>query len=514
MGGWSQSASKLLNQKDTSTSIAPFSSGKGGTVPSNLLTSTGYFQPPNQDFANQLFGRKSGQAQQLYLADVLAQLGIGNLSAGAQTLQQPLNYYSGILSGDRQQALETVAPEVNTILGQYDTAKKAVSEYAPRGGGTATTMANAPYALSGQITNLLNTVRPQAAQATTGIGQFLDTLGTTQTGQSEGLINANVLAQLAKTGQQSQYAGLLGGALGGILPSLLGLIPHAGTPGATGGAGGATGTVLPSLNLPTPSTPDSAPGLPSEGSGVVPTPPFSLYPTVPPFAETAEAGAAGAGGAATLAESAAPAGAATSSILGFENPITGAFIGSDAAAGGAAGAGTAGGLAPEAGLLGTDIPTGSMFAPEGAYGSFAGVGSDAGGAGASGATGAESGGGLLSATGPAAIGGGLALGAGLPLAVLSLLGYNVGDLVSGTPSKGTQQNVQATESPVIKSFVSGIQGATDPATLNDWYNRATQYVKQFASGQGGWYGQAAQQQLQMIQQAYQQQLSKLQAQGG
>ncbi len=472
MGAWSQSVSKLLQapSTDKNPSIAPYTGGPGGVAPKNLLTQPGNFQPQNQAFSDQLYGRKSGQEQQLFMGDILAQLGIGSLGAGSQVMQQPLNYYSGILGGDRQGMLETVAPEVNTILGQYDTAKRAVAENAPRGGGSNTTQANAPYALSGEITNLLNTVRPQAAAATTDIGKTLSALGTTETGQAGNLINQNAWTQLGKGQQQAGMAGALGKAIGSILAG-------AGVPGILGDIfkGGAA----------------SAPAkLPI--SGALP----------------------GVGSMASSAASLAPA----SSLA--ELPISGALPGAAAlpgfsaagTAGTGAGAATTGGLAPEVGLLGTDIPTGSMFAPEGAYGSFAGVGGEGGAGGAGGAT---SGGGGFLGGGAAATAGGLALGAGLPLAVLSLLGIGPSQIFGGVPSKGTQENINKTEAPVLQSLLNQmVSRGTTVESLNQQYQYARKFAEDFAKTRtGGYSDPMIQQYLQQLQATYQQQLQKLQGMG-
>ncbi len=300
MGAWSQSVSKLLQapSTDKNPSIAPYTGGPGGVAPKNLLTSPGNFQPQNQAFSDQLYGRKSGQEQQLFMGDILAQLGIGSLGAGSQVMQQPLNYYSGILGGDRQSMMETVAPEVNTILGQYDTAKRAVAENAPRGGGANTTQANAPYALSGEITNLLNTVRPQAAAATTDIGKFLSTLGTTETGQAGNLINQNAWTQLAKGQQQAGTAGALGKAIGSILagagvPGIIGNIIGGGGAAATGaGAGAAVG----GLGAPS----GGAAALGAMGGSAVPGGGlgFGLTGTTTPFTSGAATGGGATGGSA------------------------------------------------------------------------------------------------------------------------------------------------------------------------------------------------------------------------
>ncbi len=492
MGAWSQSVSKLLQapSTDKNPTIAPYTGGPGGVAPKNLLTSPGNFQPQNQAFSDQLYGRKSGQEQQLFMGDILAQLGIGSLGAGSQVMQQPLNYYSGILGGDRQSMMETVAPEVNTILGQYDTAKRAVAENAPRGGGANTTQANAPYALSGEITNLLNTVRPQAAAATTDIGKFLSTLGTTETGQAGNLINQNAWTQLGKGQQQAGMAGALGKAIGSILAG-------AGVPGLIGGL----------LNQ----KPSTAPAqLPISGTG----PSMSTVAASSPSfgAAAAPAAASTLPGAASLPGFAsAPAGAASSSLGGFEaisnlaDPFAGSALGTGSA--------TTGGLAPEVGLLGTDIPTGSMFAPEGAYGSFAGVGGEGGAGGATGGTGATSGGsGGFLGGGAAATAGGLALGAGLPLAVLQLLGIGPSQIFGGVPTKGTQENINKTEAPVLQALLGQmVSRGTTVESLNQQYQYARKFAEDFAKSRtGGYSDPMIQQYLQQLQAAYQQQLQKLQ----
>ncbi len=472
MGAWSQSVSKLLQapSTDKNPSIAPYTGGPGGVAPKNLLTQPGNFQPQNQGFADQLYGRKSGQEQQLFMGDILAQLGIGSLGAGSQVMQQPLNYYSGILGGDRQSMMETVAPEVNTILGQYDTAKRAVAENAPRGGGANTTQANAPYALSGEITNLLNTVRPQAAAATTDIGKTLSALGTTETGQAGNLINQNAWTQLAKGGQQASTAGALGKAIGSILAG-------AGVPGILGNIfkGGAA----------------SAPAkLPLAGAG----------PSLSTVAASAPSFGA-AGGSAGLAELPLGSSAGLADATGVLGGV------------GGGGAATTGGLAPEVGLLGTDIPTGSMFAPEGAYGSFAGTGGEGGAGGATGGTGGS--GGFLGG-GAAATAGGLALGAGLPLAVLSLLGIGPSQIFGGVPTKGTQENINKTEAPVLQALLGQmVSRGTTVESLNQQYQYAKKFAEDFAKTRtGGYSDPMIQQYLQQLQATYQQQLQKLQAGAG
>src|SRR5207245_2627957 len=94
-----------------------------------------------------------------------------------------------LLSGDRQEMLQAVAPEVNAIRGQGATGRRALSQFAPRGGGTTAALAEEPFRESGQITNLLNTVRPEAAKGLTQLGALLGNLGVSEIGQAQlGLI--------------------------------------------------------------------------------------------------------------------------------------------------------------------------------------------------------------------------------------------------------------------------------------------------------------------------------------
>ncbi len=496
MGAWSQSVSKLLQapSTDKNTSIAPYTGGPGGVAPKNLLTSPGNFQPQNQAFSDQLYGRKSGQEQQLFMGDILSQLGIGSLGAGSQVMQQPLNYYSGLLGGDRQGMLETVAPEVNTILGQYDTAKRAVAENAPRGGGANTTQANAPYALSGEITNLLNTVRPQAAAATTDIGKFLSTLGTTETGQAGNLINQNAWTQLGKGQQQAGMAGALGKAIGSILAG-------AGVPGILGNifkGGAASAPAKLPISGALPGVGAMAASAPTLGgaSGLAELPISGALPgaaSLPGFPAAAGAAATGAGAGSGLTFGSGSAGI-TGGLLGG----AGAALG--APSGGAAALGALGGSAIPGGGLGLGL-TGltTPFIGEAAAGGGA-AGSSAGGIG-----------GLLG-SGAAATAGGLALGAGIPLAVLAAMGIGPSQIFGGVPTKGTQENINKTEQPVLQALLGQmVSRGTTVDSLNQQYQYARKFAEDFAKTRtGGYSDPMIQQYLQQLQAAYQQQLQKLQ----
>src|SRR2546427_9554149 len=123
-------------------------------------------------------------------ADFLNLGGMNALKRAFAAFTGPLNYYSKLLGGDRQEMLQVVAPEVNAIRGQGATGRRALSQFAPRGGGTTSALAEEPFRESGAITDLLNKVRPEAAKGLTDIAGILGRLGT-----SEMDLGENALAQ-------------------------------------------------------------------------------------------------------------------------------------------------------------------------------------------------------------------------------------------------------------------------------------------------------------------------------
>lgn len=101
-------------------------------------------------------------------------------------------YLKKILSGDRQQLLEATAPERHRVIDQYATAKKALAEFTPRGGGQAGSM---------------NRLQAQEASDLSGIGSAARAAATT-TGLSAGL-NAQGLGLQASGIAANDYTGIL-----------------------------------------------------------------------------------------------------------------------------------------------------------------------------------------------------------------------------------------------------------------------------------------------------------------
>lgn len=132
----------------------------------------------------------------------------GGIDKATADLQPMMSFFRGLL-GDRGAALETVSPEVNTVIGQYDTAKKAAAEFGTRGGGSTAIQAEAPFSASKAITDLIFGARSKAAKevqsgAITEAGFASDYGGLSQSLASLGLGAGSLgTGSAANLGEQS-----------------------------------------------------------------------------------------------------------------------------------------------------------------------------------------------------------------------------------------------------------------------------------------------------------------------
>lgn len=125
------------------------------------------------------------------LGDTMSQWGGGYalpegkklLGEAESTLQKPLDYYSKLLSGNRQEMLQAEAPEINTMRGQTEQAKANIGKFTPQGGGQTALLSELPFRESAAETNLLNTVRPQAAKGLQEISSEQGALSGMVTGE-------------------------------------------------------------------------------------------------------------------------------------------------------------------------------------------------------------------------------------------------------------------------------------------------------------------------------------------
>lgn len=93
-------------------------------------------------------------------------------SQGQSDLGSSSSYWGKLLNGDRSSITSALQPEISSITGQGDAARRQASALGTsRGGGTNAANQQSQTAEQGQISNLIAGARPQAAQQLQGIGQ-------------------------------------------------------------------------------------------------------------------------------------------------------------------------------------------------------------------------------------------------------------------------------------------------------------------------------------------------------
>lgn len=146
---------------------------------------------------------------------------------GTSTLMPAIKYLRNILSANPAEAMAATAPERGRVIDQYDTARKAISEFGPRGGGTTSTLAQSRLSEAGDIADVTNTARREAFGQSAGLGTTLTGLGLSADQLASADLNTILESLLTVQGHDVQrHAGNLQ-ALGGLgqgLGSLLGIL--------------------------------------------------------------------------------------------------------------------------------------------------------------------------------------------------------------------------------------------------------------------------------------------------
>jgi hypothetical protein len=100
------------------------------------------------------------------LSNDQAMRGQQSQNAGGQAIQNSLSALTKVLTGDRGEVESQLGPEVDNITQQFSQIRRMIAG-GPRGGGSASTLAQLPFKQSGDITGLINSSR-NAARASLG----------------------------------------------------------------------------------------------------------------------------------------------------------------------------------------------------------------------------------------------------------------------------------------------------------------------------------------------------------
>lgn len=163
----------------------------------------------------------------------------GNLEGqGSEALAPVMDYFKKLLSGDPAMMMEATRPERGRVIDQYDTARKAVTSFAPRGGGQTSAVAGSFLQEAQQLGDVTSTARREAVgqagqlgATLKGLGLSADDLATKDLNSIISSVLANKQLDLTKRGQNMAMVGELGQGLGSLLGMYL-------TRGQGGDAGG------------------------------------------------------------------------------------------------------------------------------------------------------------------------------------------------------------------------------------------------------------------------------------
>jgi uncharacterized protein YbjQ (UPF0145 family) len=251
--------SGLFGRKKAS-SVPTGSSASAQTAATPLL-------PPGLDQQ----GILQGNQRQIGVGDYLFNTGKQTFGQGSNTLQDPINFYQKLLSGDRTALMENLAPEIAAINQQF----QAPLQQAALTGRETSLQPDLEASRQSAISNLFFQERPKAADALTGISQNLMNLGAQQAyqgGQTYGQANRDLIdynsvirgLQYQGSRDSAAQAGTLGESLGALISRLLNVGKGGGTPAVN--LPGASNLPTIPFELPTP----VLPGIDVSGLGAPP----------------------------------------------------------------------------------------------------------------------------------------------------------------------------------------------------------------------------------------------------
>lgn len=126
-------------------------------------------------------------------------------------------YLQDVIGGDRQTLLQATMPERRRVIDQYDTAKKSLTEFAPRGGGMAGALSEVNAAQASDLAEIGGKARTEGMDAAARLGVQLRQMGLSS--QQLASMDLNTLIQtVMKRSEQSQETMMgLGESLGSII---------------------------------------------------------------------------------------------------------------------------------------------------------------------------------------------------------------------------------------------------------------------------------------------------------
>lgn len=125
--------------------------------------------------------------------------GRNRIEEGQQTLNPAESYFRRLLSGDQNELMSAVAPEIDNISSNFAAVRRMIADQ-PRGGGKTSVLAQLPVQQAQSVSNLISGARRQAPEGLQAISNARTGAGIAQMGQ--GLNAAGTSASLGLYGRQ------------------------------------------------------------------------------------------------------------------------------------------------------------------------------------------------------------------------------------------------------------------------------------------------------------------------
>lgn len=165
----------------------------------------------------------------------LLRLNAGNLrreATGTKRMGQAVttpavNYLTDVLSSNPAAIMDATRQERGRVIDQYDTARRAIANFGPRGGGSTSTLAESRFTQAESLADITSTARRDAVSQAGVLGTRLAALGLNADQLASADINTVIRAILARegVGVQGQQLGLeKGEASGQLIGEVLGSI--------------------------------------------------------------------------------------------------------------------------------------------------------------------------------------------------------------------------------------------------------------------------------------------------
>ena len=189
--------------------------------------------PVEVPFLNQL--TQSAQAQRSQGTELR--------TLGTEAIGPALKYLSDLVGADPQALMDATRQERGRVIDQYDTARRAISQFGPRGGGTTSALAESRFAQAESLADITSSARRDAVSNLSQLGPQLTALGLTADQLASQDINSIINAVLTREGFDVQKRGQnmeAASAAGEAAATLLGIWLTR-DKGKTGGTGGTAG---------------------------------------------------------------------------------------------------------------------------------------------------------------------------------------------------------------------------------------------------------------------------------